>query len=114
MTCATAIASWIGEPSKPYERSWKRLEEVRQLGHEAAGAAGAAQPLGMRAREERLVRHVEPDHRDRDPAREDSGRRLRVDERVELRRRRDVSFGDRAAHPDDALEPVGTSGAARA
>src|SRR5438445_3662968 len=22
MTCATAIASWIGEPSKPYERSW--------------------------------------------------------------------------------------------
>src|SRR5947199_333273 len=23
MTWATAMASWIGEPSKPYERSWK-------------------------------------------------------------------------------------------
>ena len=49
----------------------ERLEEVRQLGDEAAGAAGSTQPLGVRAREQRLVRDVEPDHRDRDPARED-------------------------------------------
>ena len=75
MTCATAIASWIGEPSKPYERSWKRLEEVRELGDEAAGRAGAAQALGVLAREESLVSDVEPDHRERDAAPEDGGRR---------------------------------------
>ena len=65
-------------------------EEVRELGDEAAGAAGVAQPLGVRRREERLVRDVEPDHRDRDPAREHQRRRLGVDERVELGGRRDV------------------------
>ncbi len=51
------------------------------------------------------MRDVEPDHRHRDPAAEHRARRLRVDERVELGGRRHVALGDRAAHPDDALEP---------
>src|SRR4029077_16824810 len=42
----------------------ERLEEVRQLGDEAAGAAGSAQTLGVGTAEEGFVRHVEPDHRD--------------------------------------------------
>ncbi len=83
------------------------LEEVRQLGDEAAGTAGVAQPLGVGAREQRLVRHVEPDHRARDPAREHRRGRLGIDEGIELRGRRDVSLRDRAAHPDDALEAIG-------
>ena len=85
----------------------ERLEEVRQLRDEAARAAGAPQALGVRAREERLVRHVEPDHRDRDPAREHRRRGLGIDEGVELGGGRDVPLADRAAHPDDALEAVG-------
>ena len=61
------------------------------------------QSTDVRAREERLVRDVQADHRDGDPSREDHGGRLGIDEGVELRRRRDVPLGDRAAHPDDAL-----------
>ena len=40
------------------------------------------------------------------PLREDDRGGLGVDEGVELGGRRDVALGDRAAHPDDPLEPV--------
>ena len=82
------------------------LEEVGQLGDDATRRARTAQPVGVRTREERLVRDVEPDHRHGDAAAEDLGGGLRVDERVELGGRGDVALGDRAAHPDDALEPL--------
>ena len=42
-----------------------------------------------------------------DPAREHDRGSLGIDERIELGRRRHVALGDRAAHPDDPLEPVG-------
>ncbi len=80
------------------------LEEVGQLGDDAPGPARAAQTVCVRPREERLVRHVEADHRQVDPASEHRRRSLRVDERVELRCRRDVALRDRAAHPHDAVD----------
>jgi hypothetical protein len=88
------------------------LEEVGELCDRPAGSSRAAQAIGVRTREERLVRHVEADHRDLDAALEDDGRGLRVDERVELRRRSDVALRDCAAHPDDALESLPDIGTA--
>ena len=87
-------------------------EEVGELRDRLAAAAGTAQPLGVRRVEERLVRDVEPDHRHLDAAPEHGRRRLGIDERVELRRRRDVALADRASHPDDPLEPVADVGMA--
>ena len=95
-----------GRAVEAVARLVKALEEVGQLRDRLPGLAGPAQPVGVRAREERLVRDVETDHRHGDPTAEDGGRRLWIDEGVELRGRRDVALGDRAAHPDDPLEAL--------
>ncbi len=81
-------------------------EEVVQLGDEDADLARGAQTLGDRRAEDGLVRHVEPDHRHVQPAREHALGRLGVGPDVELGRRRHVALGDRSAHHDDALEAV--------
>ncbi len=58
--------------------------------------------LDTGARGQDLVRDVEPHRRDRTPATEHDVRRMRVDEDIELGRRRVVAaFAHRAAHDDE-------------
>ena len=79
--------------------------EVEQLGGGRPHPPGAAELVGVRVGDERLVGHVEADHRHVDPALEDAARRLGVGPDVELGRRRAVPLADRAAHQHDPLRP---------
>ena len=112
-TCATATASWTGEPSQPY---CSRVEAAgRSRTARRRACRRGPQPRrrsACRGPEERLVGDVEADHRHVDPAREHALRGLGVGPDVELGGRRDVALGDRAAHEDDPLEPVGCLGVA--
>ena len=51
------------------------------------------------------MRHVEPDHRHVESAREHTTRGLRIGPDVELGRGRDIALRNRAAHEDDPLRP---------
>ena len=62
------------------------------------GVSRASEPLDVRLPEQRLVGHVQADHRDREAAPEDDPRRLRIHPDVELRGRRPVSLTHGAAH----------------
>jgi hypothetical protein len=59
------------------------------------------------------VRHVEADHRHVHPALEHARGGFGVGPDVELGGRRDVALGDRAAHEDDPLQPLGGLGIPR-
>ena len=63
----------------------------------------AFEPLRVRRREQRLVRHVEPDHGHVDSSCEHTRSRFRIGPDVELGGGRDVSLCNCAAHEDDAL-----------
>ena len=95
MTCATATASWTGEPSKPYVRRWNAAVELEQLGDDRPDAPARPQALVVGRPDPRPVRDVEADHRHVQPALEDAPRSLWIGPDVELGRRRHVALGDR-------------------
>ena len=100
MRCAIATASWIAvvvEPG-PLEVAGQRV--VRQLrGDPAAERVPVARSAATRRPvQQRLVGHVQPDHRDRHAGAEHDVRRLGVRDDVELRRGGRVALPDRAAH----------------
>jgi hypothetical protein len=85
------------------------VETVVEVEHPAAGGAGrraeraeALQPLGG---DQRLVGHVEPEHRERGAAAEDRRRRVRVDVDVELRGWGHVAQADSTTHEHDPAQP---------
>ena len=88
-------------------------KRVEDRGDDAAGAAEAAQLLQLRGADDRSVRHVETDHGEVDPAREDALRGLGIDVAVELGGRGDVALADRAAHQDHASDALGRVGIPR-
>ena len=77
--------------------------QVRDEGTDAAGGAKPRLDVGA---EERLMRDVEADHAHVQAAVEHGRGRLRIAPDVELRGRREVPLGDRAAHDDDPPDAV--------
>jgi hypothetical protein len=71
-----------------------------------ARAPELADLLAARPGRDDLVGHVEPDHLDRDAAREHDVRGLGVAPDVELGGGRDVAERERAAHEADLLDPA--------
>ena len=76
--------------------------EPQQVGeHVGRARVQRDQPLDVAVQEQGLVRHVQADHRDRQPAPEHDPRGLRVDPDVELGGGRPVALAHGAAHQAD-------------
>ena len=84
--------------------AWKRRRSRTGRRRACPPRRRSASGCDVGRRHQRLVGHVEPDHRHVEPAREHPVRRLGVGPDVELGRRRGVALADRAAHQHDALE----------
>ncbi len=85
--------------------------EPEQVGEHARHGRPERVELGdLGVAEDRLVGHVEADHRDREAAAEHDARGLRVHPDVELGGGRPVALAHGAAHEADVLDPGGQRG----
>ena len=108
-----ARADHVGERDRVVDRGAaegvdavvERPVEAEKVGDDGADSPRGAQPRLVLAGEQRLVGHVEADHRHVEAAREHPLRRLGIGPDVELGGRGDVALRDRATHEHDALGP---------
>ena len=81
-------------------------EEAEEIGEDAPSPGAERHPrVALRDRDDCLVRDVDRDLRDGDPAAEDARRGVRVDPDIELRTRRPVPLAHRSAHEADPRDP---------
>ena len=107
MTCATAIASWIGEPSKPYERSWKRWKKSDSSAtNRPARPASRSRSAWARVKSALCVTS-RPIIVIGIPLAKTIAAASGSTKALNSAAGRDVPLADRSAHPDDALDPLG-------